>query len=74
MVGAVILFSVGFFFLGIYGAVMLMERITAKKTMTKILEECEELYKKDYPECYIGIPGIVILGYIMGDWEQMKLK
>ena len=41
MIGAVILFSVGFFFLGIYGAVMLMERITAKKTMTKILEECE---------------------------------
>ena len=26
------------------------------------------------PECYIGIPGIVILGYIIGDWVQMKLK
>ena len=37
MVDAVILFSVGFFFLGIYGTVMLMERRTSKKTMTKIL-------------------------------------
>ena len=58
MVGAVILFSVRFFFLGIYGAGMLMERRTAKKTMTKILEECEELYKKDYPETHNWLPAI----------------
>ena len=58
MVGAVILFSVGFFFLGIFGAVALMERRMAKKTMTKILEECEELYKKDYPETHKWNPAI----------------
>ena len=58
MVGVVILFSVGFFFLGIYGAVALMERRMAKKTMTKILEECEELYKKDYPETHKWNPAI----------------
>lgn len=58
MVDAVILFSVGFFFLGIYGAVMFMERRTAKKTMSKILEECEELYKKDYPETHNWFPAI----------------
>ena len=32
------------------------------------------LYLFDSPERYIGIPGIVILGYIIGDWVQMKLK
>ena len=32
------------------------------------------LYTFESPECYIGIPGIVILGYIIGDWVQMKLK
>ena len=58
MVGAVILFSIGFFFLGIFGAVALMERRMAKKTMTKILEECEELYKKDYPETHSWQPAI----------------
>jgi hypothetical protein len=58
MVGAVILFSIGFFFLGIFGAVALMERRMAKKTMTKILEECEELYKKDYPETHNWNPAI----------------
>lgn len=58
MVGAIILFSVGFFFLGIFGAVALMERRMAKKTMTKILEECEELYKKDYPETHSWNPAI----------------
>lgn len=58
MVGAIILFSVGFFFLGIFGAVELMERRMAKKTMTKILEECEELYKKDYPETHSWNPAI----------------
>lgn len=58
MVGAVILFSIGFFFLGIFGAVALMERRMAKKTMTKILEECEELYKKDYPETHRWQPAI----------------
>lgn len=58
MVDAVILFSVGFFFLGIYGTVMLMECRTAKKTMTKILEECEELYKNDYPETHNWLPAI----------------
>ena len=58
MVGAVILFSIGFFFLGIFGAVALMERRMAKKTMTKILEECEELYKKDYPETHSWNPAI----------------
>lgn len=58
MVGAIILFSVGFFFLGIFGAVALMERRMAKKIMTKILEECEELYKKDYPETHSWNPAI----------------
>ena len=58
MVGAVILFSIGFFFLGIFGAVALMERRMAKKTMTKILEECEELYKKDYSETHNWNPAI----------------
>lgn len=32
------------------------------------------LYTFESPECYIGIPGIVILVYIIGDWMQMKLK
>ena len=32
------------------------------------------LYTFKDPECYIGIPRIVILGYIIGDWVQMKLK
>ena len=32
------------------------------------------LYMFENPECYIGIPGIVILVYIIGDWMQMKLK
>ena len=32
------------------------------------------LYTFKSPECYIGIPGIIILGYIIGDWVQMKLK
>ena len=32
------------------------------------------LYMFKDPVCYIGIPGVVILGYIMGDWVQMKLK
>ena len=58
MVDAVILFSIGFFFLGIFGAVALMERRMARKTMTKILEECEELYKKDYPETHSWQPTI----------------
>ena len=58
MTCAVILFSVGFFFLSVYGVVTLMERRTAKKTMSKILEECEELYKKDYPETHNWLPAI----------------
>ena len=32
------------------------------------------LYMFENPECYIRIPGVVILGYIIGDWVQMKLK
>ena len=32
------------------------------------------LYMFENPECYIRIPGIVILAYIIGDWVQMKLK
>ena len=32
------------------------------------------LYTFESPECYIRIPGIVILVYIIGDWMQMKLK
>lgn len=32
------------------------------------------LYLFEYPENYIGIPGVLILGYIIGDWVQMKLK
>lgn len=32
------------------------------------------LYTFKDPECYIGIPRIVILDYIIGDWVQMKLK
>ena len=32
------------------------------------------LYTFESTECYIGIPGIVILDYIIGDCVQMKLK
>jgi len=32
------------------------------------------LYTFKDPECYIGIPGVIILGYIIGDWVQMKFK
>lgn len=32
------------------------------------------LYTFKDPVCYIGIIGIVIFGYIIGDWVQMKLK
>lgn len=32
------------------------------------------IYTFESPECYIGIPGVLLLGYIIGDWVQMKLK
>lgn len=32
------------------------------------------IFTFETPDCYIGIPGTLLLGYIIGDWTLNKLQ
>lgn len=32
------------------------------------------LFMLEMPFCFVGVPGAIILGYILGDWLKSKLE
>lgn len=58
MVGPIIIFSLVFFIVGIIVALKIIDNKNARKTMDEILNKCEELYRKDYPETHKWNPAI----------------
>ena len=56
--GAIILFSFVFFVLGVVVATKIVERKKIIKTMDEVINACEGLYNKDYPETHKWLPAI----------------